>query len=371
MDKQADLILGLYFALYSVGYVVFSIFQPVLDYSSCPLCDGNFYIQIYQSFKSGQIQIPKPPFQSRFLIPALAAFFPFGTKITFWILHYLLGWLSVWMVLRLWQKLELSAWVKHFAIAWLVLHWVGVFRHNLWDFIAVDSPVIAIHAYFLVILVEKKYHQAYLLVVLGIFVKESIVPLLLAGFMWAFFVEKRISSYHLLIAAIVGLVLLLGLQTYLNATGANSVRIALSHAKELLFNPLIFLKWAVALFWAYGLGLYFIKKEGLFFWFSIFYLGLGLLGGRDATRILFLGFPFTMTAIVLGLNAKKNYTLAITALLSLPTLRLFEPFPTQYGSAYLNFFPESANGYAFVYFCVYPIFGWVLLWLLKNLGYKN
>ncbi len=351
------------FVLLSGVFVGYTFLQPVLNYASCPLCDGNFYYQIYEWTKEKSIQIPKSPYQSRFLIPLLASVLPLEAKYAFWGIHLVFGLLSIYIVVKIWIKIHIRPIFIFFGVLWITLHWIGIFRHNIWDYIAVDSPVIAIHGLLVLILLEKKYKWAYPVCLLGIFIKESILPLLLASFVWALWNEQKIKeSRHLLISAIMGFSLLSYTQNYLNPQSVSSVRIMAFHLKELIFEPYILLIWLVALFWAYGLGIWFAERKGLFYWLAVCYTIMGLLGGRDAARILFLGYPFIMTSILIGLEKLENKQAIILFLLSIPFLRLFELFPQEYGEEYLNFFPESAKSYQFIYFFGYPIAGSLILW---------
>ncbi len=357
-------------------YVVWAQIQPVLDYRSCPLCDGNFYAQLYNNLKTGNWIPVKSPFHTRLLIPALVSVMPFDDFFGFWLINLFFAGLSSALIWIAWRVIGINFWFRIGGIIWFWLHWIGL-RHHVWDYITVDMPVYAIHALLVIIIAQKKYSYLIPFAVFSVLVKESIVPLLVVAYLAICLddISKDCVYRHLVFvwgagAAFMCLIFLQKLQT---TNQVSSVRIALHHLKELIYEPQILLRWLLALFWTYGLGFWAVVfASGLLArntskWLlvlSVGYIFIGLIGGRDASRILFLGYPFMMGLVLFSLQTHPKPIKITFAVLSLIFLRLTEVFTQKYGQQYLDFFPESAQGIAFFYFWIIPLTFSAMAWLI-------
>ncbi|MES2732071.1 MAG: hypothetical protein V4714_09990 [Bacteroidota bacterium] len=102
--------------------------------------------------------------------------------------------------------------------------------------------------------------------------------------------------------------------------------------------------------------------------FSLTYFGLGLLAGGDFTRIVFLGFPFIMTLILLSAkeSAKKEVLLAL--ILSIPVMRLEGTIP-DIGTAqekYYSWFPAFASVRVVLLWLLYALVVGIVQWWINK-----
>lgn len=379
--------------------------QPTVSYQDCDLCDGNQYLPAYQYFR-GEVESYQVnfPYHSRILIPLLAAQFPFENPIhNFECLNLIISFLTINLLLWFWQQLPFSTLWRNWGLFWLIFHWVGILRLNLLDSLTVDVGVYFFEVILLLLLYFRKYTWLLLITPLATLEKESFLALMVVltvfTAVYEYFQSKKISKFILPFA----LALVLGLLskgiaeiyfTGMNAEGKNSIATLLFHSKNMVLEPLSFVRWLLAFLTGYGIIslLLFLPKNVKYyldllqkvenpkaqFWlFSLLILNfsgilLGITGGREMTRIQFLAYPIVMT-FLLYFTPKLPLSQSIFIILSsLPLMRLLQAIPdaiifwrTQ-GNWYPDFMPLGEMTFWGVYFG----FCWIVLKLLSKL-YQN
>jgi hypothetical protein len=105
-----------------------------------------------------------------------------------------------------------------------------------------------------------------------------------------------------------------------------------------LYNPFDITRWATAFFMGFGgmaiLAMLNFNKyytlshsTNILVLFTLIHLAFGLLAGTDMTKIMFLGFPYIMTLILLLIN-KENPLMVIAAfIISFPLLQVLSIIP--------------------------------------------
>jgi hypothetical protein len=172
-------------------------------------------------------------------------------------------------------------------------------------------------------------------------------------------------------------------------TARSALITILYHAREVIRDPFLLVRWIAAIFMAFG-GMIFLagwqiwqdysrtprdkarllssKLIGYLFpedWlvplllcFSLVYFFLGLLAGGDFTRIIFLGFPVVMTLMLLYVRSYPSWLVMLAWIFSYPLMRLEGsiPDPGKTPLLFAEWYPEFAP------------FRMVLLWLLYAAG---
>lgn len=334
--------------------------QPTVSYQDCELCDGNQYLTAYQYFRGETVTYQVNfPYHSRILTPFLAAQLPFENPIdNFECLNLILSFLIVNLLLWFWQQLSFSSLWRNWGIFWLIFHWVGILRLNLLDPLTVDLGVYFFEIILLILLYFRKYAWLLLVTPLATIEKESFLALMVILMVYVGIYEyvqsKKWSKFVLLFV----LTTFLGFLskgmveiffTGIGTEGKNSIATLLFHSKNMLIEPLNFVRWLLAFLTGYGILslLLFLpenvkryleilqEKEKLEkqFWLiallvlSISGLLLGVTGGREMTRIQFLAYPIVMTFLLYFTSQLPLVTSIFIALASFPLMRLFQPIP--------------------------------------------
>ena len=371
----------LLFLLIGISIVLFFLYlkiQPEITYTFSPLFDGNKYLKAYQFFnhRVDQYNIIFP-FNSRVLVPYFASQLPYNNPIqNFLLINITFTILSVIGIYLLWKQLNIPTGHIMTGFFWLLIHWVGIIRHNIFDPITVDVPLYLFQTLLLLIIFKRKYLWLLLLGPIATIQKESFLGLLIITLLISIY-DNYSNKTTYKNSLIIGLALILG---YVIKTtvgyyfppldeGKNSIIVILFHMKETIINPFRLVRWMVAIFTAYGpllmLALWIgIKSKTVFkgdrylIFLSLTYLFFSLFAGGDMTRIAFLGFPFIMTWILIKLEDTRGFMFKAAFIAGIPLLKLFGilPDPAYTGwDKFNNWFPEFAN----------PVI--VLLWLVYGI----
>lgn len=346
-----------------IAFTFFERTQPSITYSGEPLLDGNQYIKLYDFFNNSDELTPlKAPFNTRVLVPLLASFMPFDTaEQDFTAVHYLFVLLSIAALYLLWLRLNISFLAVLLGCGWLIFHWSGFIRLPISDPITIDPPLFFFQTIFLILVLGR--NKLWLMIPLAIIAtiqKESFVALCaIAACLFAYesIKSKKITKGLIfvlggLVASLVTLAVL-GLYFEPQANSYhNPIVVMGAHTLHLFREPFQLLRFSMSLFMAFGflwLVTFFAKpkkdrNQTTLLIFSLLYLLLGLIGGRDHTRILFNGFPFIMTLILLNLSHLKKVEIGILIMASVPFMQLFSVIPNggaDWGN-YAIWFPEYA-----------------------------
>ncbi|NJL14881.1 MAG: hypothetical protein HC913_19025 [Microscillaceae bacterium] len=368
--------------------------QAEIVYLDCTNCDGNEYHKIYQFFESPTAPYAvKFPFHQRVLVPYLASCLPFArAEDNFWAISLLFASLAVPLLWRVWAILQIPGWLRVLALVILLGHFQGLLRYNAYDVITVDVPLYFVGAGFLWAILSQKWYWIGLMAPLAQAQKESFLALILLGAL--FFVltkpdEKAGKPSGWMWAGLI-IILVIEQQSLAyffpaaDGEGKGSLRTLLFFVRETLYHPLDLVRWVLAIGVGYGLwAVLALRKLGTHFPSSAsgrgllglvgLHLAFGLLAGRDMTRIVFLGFPFVMTGMLMMLKTEK-WTLIVWAFaLSLPLGRPFEAIPAgpSHWSAYREWFPEYASEASLWAWAIYLWLGFCILEMLRYLGARQ
>jgi hypothetical protein len=259
---------------------------------------------------------------------------------------------------------------------WLLIHWVGIIRHNIFDPITVDVPVYFFQVLLLFIIFKRKYFWLLILAPIATLQKESFPGLLIAVFLVSLYESYRgTTSFKNSILVAIALILSYTTRAIVDFyfppvdPGKSSILVLLFHLKETISNPFRIIRWTVAIFTAYGPLLMLaiwtgIKSKKILYgnryliFLSLTYLFFSLFAGGDFTRIAFLGFPFIMTWILIQLEDTKGFMFKAAFIAGIPLMKIFGsiPDPAIYGwDKFNNWFPEFANPIIILLWLVYGI----------------
>ena len=359
----------LLFIVLIIGIALFILYlriQPHLTYSFSGLFDGSKYIKVYNYFAHITDEYQAIfPINTRILVPYLSSLFPSEDPVknfnTFNLIFIILSILAIY---TLWRHLNISSGYIMTGFFWLLIHWVGIIRHNIFDPITVDVPLYLFQALLLILILHKRYLWLIILGPLATIQKESFIALLIVALMVTIYEDYKESTGYKA-SVILGLSLLLSIAAksvvayYFPASdpGKNSVIVLLFHLKETLANPFRLIRWIVAVFTAYG-PLWIlafcaaIKSKTLtqgnryIIYLSLTYLFLSHFAGGDMTRIAFLGFPFIMTWILLKLENTGGFMFKAAFIAGIPLLKILGTLsdPAVHGwDKFYNWFPGYAN----------------------------
>ena len=357
--------------------------QATIDYEKCVKCDGNEYSTIYNYFdnKTDKYNVTFP-FNTRVLIPYLATLIGFEkTILNFHFINFCFCIISIVMIYLLWSKLKIPITLIHIGLFWLVFHWTGIIRLNVFDPITVDLPLYTFHASLVYIIFSKKYNWLSLLTLIAITQKESFTVYIGLLFIYALIHNKFYENYFPLkpiIAALIISIITKIVLTYFYPSSANhpgSIIAVLFYIKQIFIYPLSIIRWVIAIFIAYGvfilLSIQNLKQTikispelNILTILTVVSLMLGIVAGGDFTRIIFLGFPFVMTWILILLKNKSILLSLLSLFLSIPIIRLFEIIPEPiYTSNQHEWYPEFAKMEIVLMWGLYMI---VCYWIISK-----
>lgn len=385
---------GLIVLLCIATFYLFYKYQPQINYSTCEKCDAHEYLKIYSFFKSNDSnEMVRAPFNTRVLVPFLASVLPAGDPV-----HAFL-WLNVFFTCFtasifyfLWRKLGINIFFILIGIFWLLFHWLGIIRLNIYDPVTVDVPVYIIAALTILIYHYRSWKWFYVLAPATVVVKESVIALYII-IIFYFLLEKYFYKDKdnfplppLFTGLFASIVVKWMAQQFLfpanNDTG--SIYTLLYYTRESFIDPWRIIKWLAAIFISYGFWIVlplFLKHKLIdtalkrfLLLLSISSLLLGLLAGEDTGRLVFLGFPFVMTCLLLLFHESQPKVLLLAFILSVPLLRLAEAIPDigmdLEAGAY--WFPEHAAKFYLLLVLSYFLAGGALLYLLlRRYASKN
>jgi len=358
------------FFLLSITTAVFLLYffiQPVATYEGCKLCDAHQYRSMFDFFE-GELLFKRAefPYYSRIFVPLLASLLPGNDALfSFQMINLLFSVASVIAIYLLWKKLNIPLYLILIGLFWLLFHWTGIIRLNSLDAITVDVPTYLIQALFIFIVLKRRFNFLYILGPVGVLQRESMLVLLLVLLVFAFmhnylFKEEEKFPVMTILAVLILTIFIKYLYTSVfppDEPGKNSVRLVLFYIREVLYDPFKLVRWIVGVFMAFGAFLILAiqradyKKDttSSFMLFlslmTLTYISLGVIAGGDSTRIVFLGFPFIMTWILLQLKHISRILTAIALLMSTILMKLVSiiPDPGKDFYSFAQWYPEFAE----------------------------
>lgn len=388
-DKIAEIFFLI--AITAAAFVLYYFVQPVLTYASCKLCDGSQYAAMYRYFNGDTpVYSAAFPYYSRALVPFLASLVPVGDMyFNFQILNLVFSIAGVVAIYFLWKALEIPASLILIGMFWLLFHWTGLIRLNALDPLTVDVPTYLFQAILVFIILRRRYNWLYLLGPLAVLQRESILVLLIVLLIFAIinnYVFKQ--GQKLPVAVLLTAVILTIFTKYIftkiypaiDIADKSSVRLVLFYIKEVLIDPFKIVRWIIGIFMAYGafLVLASIKVRRDVFnttfmqilsCMSILYLLLGIIAGGDSTRIVFLGFPFIMTWILIVLKEVILKLTMVALVLSVFLMNLVDsiPDPGKDFPSFAQWYPEFATSGVVLIWGAYLLFCYLFLYFVNRL----
>jgi hypothetical protein len=375
----------------AAAFVLYYFIQPVLTYATCKLCDGGQYAAMYSYFKgNASVYSAAFPYYSRAMVPFLASLIPTeDIYLNFQIVNMLFSIAGVIAIYCLWKALDIPVYLILIGLFWLLFHWTGLIRLNAFDPLTVDVPTYLFQTLLLFIILSKRYNWLYLLGPLAVLQRESILILLLVLLIFAIISNYVFKTGEKLPVVMLVLAIILTVLTKyiytriypaIDITEKSSVRLVLFYIKEVVFDPFKIIRWIVGVFMAYGVFLVLasikVKKDVfsssfmlILSFMSAIYLLLGIIAGGDSTRIVFLGFPFIMTWILIVLK-EVNVKLTILALvLSVFLMKLVGtiPDPGKDFHSYAQWYPEFATSGTVLIWGAYLIVCCLFLYFINRL----
>lgn len=362
--------LGLYYLYFELG-------SP-MDYASCDLCDKHEYKKLYDYFEHGIISQIKFPYYMRPFVPWLAALVPGNDMVmAFHVINFVFILLSIYLTHHLWRLCRIPKVLQWIALAWLLLHWTGILRFNLMDYVTVDVPLYAFHTLAMILFIRHRYQWLYVLAPIALLQKESFSAVLVVFMIVTIFRywdgQWYVQALPLLGALVFGLVVqkaVLMIQPD-QLDQRNSFLTLLYHLKLVVYDPTRLIRWFAAFGSAFGLipvlaiirfkwEQYQFKKSMTMGLLSIMFVAFGLTAGEDMTRIMFLGFPFIMTLSLIIIAHEHPLIILVSFALSIPFMRVF-PIVIDIDWA-VDYAPLP---YVLAWSAYYLVAILVLLWLVK------
>jgi len=351
------LLFGMGFSLY------FRQIQAPNHFGNIKLADANEYLKIYEYFR-GDRQWHNIRFgiHNRVTIPFLASLLPSSdASFNFFVVNSLLAILALLSIYQLLIYVKITQIQIYLVMLFFSLHYVGPFRQNAINPINVDIGVYLFETLFLILLLRKKYLLLILIAPIAVATKEVMLALYIVIFAIGLlsillFQDKPLNVWLLLIMLMVGLFTKWSLNELFPSSSSqrNSLLVMAFHLRELLLHPDHLWRWFLSLFAAFGayLFLFRIRKlrrirssdQLIIHSLSASVLLLSILGGMDYTRIIFLGFPYVITSLLL-ISGPGKIAFLLASLLSLILSRFWMPVTniTDDLTPYYAWMPESAN----------------------------
>jgi hypothetical protein len=387
MNKRLGVELFLLFIFTIAVFILYFFIQPVLTYSACRLCDGNQYLQMYNYF-AGNISSYEVgfPYYSRIFVPLLASLLPLNDAIqNFMLVNMIFSIASVSAIYFLWKKLDIPLYLNLIGLFWLLFHWTGLIRLNMLDPLTVDVPTYFIQTLFILIFINKKFKWLWLLAPVAVFQKESVNALIIILLVYSFFHNKMYEEKIPWMDILIALILSIGVKFFftvfyppMEATDKNAFSTVLINTFAIIQDPFKIIRWIVAAFTAFGgmllLSLINVRRYipgatmNFLSLMSLTYLALGIIAGGDMTRIIFLGFPFIMTWILIMLKEESLINIAVAFMLSISLIRISGviPDPGKDFNIFASWYPEYSDMSVVAGWGLYMIFCFLVLYYLNK-----
>ncbi len=369
-EKTKHLIL---FLLVVAIYYTYATLQPTVDYDSTIPYDGKQYSTIAHHFSSDSTDFSVVfPFNSRIGVPFIVSLLPASYAVSGFTILNTLCLTLFYVTFVYFLKTYAKASFEHiaFAVLWLSLHFTGPLRYYLHDPIGVDLQIMVIEGLVVLSFFNKKSIALIGLAVLGIFVKESIIPLLVILSISSFFFHKKQLLTSLITALILTIIIKSIIGHFFPPAIANwkynSVITLLFRMKFLILHPTEILQFLSSLVFIGSLFLIKIRpikklnnEQKSILLIALYGIGITILGGKDYTRILFISSIYIFTALLIFLKNTSHREFIYLLIGSLPFLRVFTVLPEQYS---YKTFPE--------YFDVTTCLIWLSYFILAFIIYK-
>jgi len=338
-------------------YLLFDHFQPMIRLNGGQGWDGTQYFGMFEYFRHGIFtnylqSSPLFPFNQRPLGPFLASFlsahFSFSPIRSFKTLHiFSISATSGLLYFIFVKHIGFDRFVSSLALIWLLFNALAYTRLAAFYPFLIDSLAMLALALLLYLVVSNQYIFLPLLTIFSCMIKEQFLAFLIAILAYELFkvISGRTTERKRLLIVSISVLIDISINYYIRhyviIAPGSSFYTMLSLGYQRFKHPLSFVRYVVSYFMAFGAFglslLYYFKRTwnqilqldsyrlvGLF---SLEFMAFGLLAGSDMDRILWSGFPFLMTMMLLatrGLN--RRYILALF-LFTVPLMHLNAAIP--------------------------------------------
>ncbi|GAB4339673.1 MAG: hypothetical protein OHK0038_18930 [Flammeovirgaceae bacterium] len=370
-------------------FTLYENIQPHFNYVfPCKLCDAEKYKAIFENFVNNTYNAVYYPFHTRIITPFIASVISprdiiAGFHTTNFI-FYILSSLTLYYIWR--EKLKINFILSTIGLLWLSFHWSGIPRlYNLY-IINVDTGAYFFESICILLIISRKFNWFLIIAPLASFQKESFIPILIIIILYyllsVFFLERKYLKV-LLISLLLVLILKYFVNIIYPPIQSHSTLFTLYYNTLMVVDePEVLIKIIVCFFTVFGafvLVLIFKIKiddfnseiKAICFFISLLHIIFCIIGGRDLTRIIFIGFPFVMTLALLKLQECKSITIVTSILLSLPLLRISVAVPDQTKpELFYKWYLEVSSFEYVASWGVYAIFCYIILYHLENNNFK-
>ncbi len=381
---------------------VFTISQLSQPPAQHPIGDEVSYWAMYEHFAGRPGADIYYPYHNRILVPFLASLVPLASVVqSFVLLNFLFAGLGILTLHAVWRRSGVPTYLVWLSLLWLLTHWMGIVRFYVLFPLLVDVSAYFFQALLIYILIRRRYSALVWLAPIATLQRESFLVILVVLVAYegiARIFRGAVLPLHTLAfsLALAMLCKLTANAIILPATAStppfDSIVGTISHNLLLTINdPYRLVRWIVAGFIGYA-GPALLALQTL--WrrrpiralhetvtrsfnpelvhvltlVCVVQLGLGLVAGSDTTRILFLGFPFYMTLVLIIIRGLNRKLVVGSFVFSLPLLRLTSPLPVISSDrrGYMAWFPEYAQPEAVSQLALYMLGLFLLLLLLHR-----
>lgn len=321
----------------------------LFDYTSISLpaisLDSYGYIQFYEFFRHGIWGYVREDHCKRIFTPFLASFLPTDNPVVaFKIVNIIFINLTTVALYQLWRKLKINQYYIVLAFLWLFLHQYGVIRFYNFYPTSIDVPAYL----FLTLLIYAIFTNRYVwLLWLCPLASTQQIALLVFVFSLLFY---KIGSYIISPAhrsvedkKVIGIIFasiflslfcfyLISFFVFPHQSGTTLYLLYRGFLNIAGVRPLNMFIMVISYFYCYG-GLLLLSVQrtaSSAYWRNDFcnilllFLTINFAFGwiTMTTRVVFLGYPFIMTFILLSINALRPAIVTLAFVLSIPLMRL-------------------------------------------------
>jgi hypothetical protein len=352
-------------------YLVYFILQTQVDYSSDTLYDGKQYIKIVNYFSNYSTNYNVDfPFNSRIGVPYLVSLF--ANTITGFLIINAVSLFAFLIILSYFLTNYIKATFAQLTgvLLWVSLHFAGPLRYYIHDPMSIDLPSMVFEGLVVLSFLKQKTIFLVCAAICGIFIKESMIPLLAILIISSFLFQQKKLLKPLLLTLLLTIIIktIIGFQfpMVISNWKYNSVITLLFKLKFIVQNPIEFFQWATSLLFVCGVFLLRFKlpknlssQQKTIFLIAVYGLIISLLGGEDYARLLFTSSIFIFSMLIYFIQKTDTKITLYLILGSFPFIRITAILPRN--NSYLTF-PE--------YFDVNTCLVWLGYLLLATIIHK-
>lgn len=332
--------------------LIFSFSQNNIKYDK-PLYDGYHYLNITKSFK-GEQTIVSSPFHKRPLTSYLVHLMGDNNLVLkYKIINLSFGLLSFFCLCVSLIRLKIDFKYIYLIALLYLIHWAGPIRLTLFDPVNTDGAVYLVLSLFLLAFAYQYRLLMFIIIGIGILIKEMFIPLYIGTLLWSSIKNKKISL--IIFGLVYGAAMLFSQHIWtshlnIKIVGNHSIfNVIYNNILDIINKPHILFTYLVTFTLIYGPFMNVLSKRNFFkgnnkpfefLFYAIILVLLPLIGGRDYSRLLFLNFSVFIFLIVQNNLKFKRIEFFTTLALIIIVSRPFDLIPIEH--KYLSsWFPEK------------------------------